>query len=52
MKPQVLASDKMKLKVHGSVRARLRVKNKGLRFIVLYHVSTFHTTLQFTSYPP
>ena len=27
-------------------------KGKGLRFIVLYHVSTFRTTLQFTSYPP
>ena len=27
-------------------------KGKGLRFIVLYHICTFHTTLQFTSYPP
>ena len=27
-------------------------KGKGLRFTVLYHVSTFYTTLQLTSYPP
>ena len=29
-----------------------RCKGKGIGFIVLYHVSTFHTTLQFTSLPP
>ena len=46
----------MYLKVQKSAQQDKRVKQnnkgKGLGFIDMYHVSTSHTTLQFTNYPP